>query len=156
MNRQMLLAGFLSLMCLLFATGCGTYKLQGVVVTGKVAGVEVVDSDDERLQSMPIADATVSAIIDPREMHPEILTPVVCDEKGRFTMEVDKPGAGTVQEYTLNIVAQSPGFAPTNRTLKLPWPGKRVLITLVPGRDNYQTPHDVLKETLQMKEQLMR
>ncbi len=155
MNRQMALAGLLSLICLLFSTGCSTYKLKGVVVSGKVQSIEVVDDDDERLQSMGIPDAAVSAIIDPREMRPQILPQAITDEKGRFTIPVEANGAGFL-EYDVNIVGQAGGFAPTNKTIQLPWSSKRVLITLVPGRDNYQTPHDVLKETLQMKEQLLR
>jgi hypothetical protein len=139
-------------------TGCssGPYQLQGVVVSGKMQSIEIVSKDDPRLQSMPIPDAGVSVIIDPGEMNPGIMTPAITDEKGQFAIEIDRMGIGSWQEYNLNIVGQAGAFAPTNRTIKAPSGNKRVLITLVPGRDNYQTPHDIIKETLQMKEQLMR
>lgn len=155
MNRQMALAGLLSLICVFFLTGCETYQLQGVVVSGKVQKIEVVDKDDERLNRMGIPDAAVSGILDPREMRPQLLQQAVTDEKGRFAIPIDAQGAGFL-EYDVNVVGQAAGFAATNKTIQVPGRDKRVLITLVPGRDSYQSPHDVLKETLQMKEQLMR
>jgi hypothetical protein len=156
MNRQLALVGLLSLICMMFSTGCSTYKLQGVVVSGKVQSIEVVDSDDERLNSMGIPDASVSGILDPREMRPKLLQQAITDEKGRFVIPIDAAGAGSFQEYDINLAAQAAGFAATTKTIQLPWASKRLLITVVPGRDSYQSPQDVLKETLQMKEQLMR
>lgn len=156
MNPKALMSTLFCLILLFLCTGCEAYKIQGTVVAGTQARVDIVDKDDERLKVNGIPDATVSAVIDPDAMRPTFLEPVTTDDAGRFAIPMDSLGAGFL-EYKVVISAQANGSQPAEKTLKVPGSGKRLLITLPAGRGNlYQRPTDVLKETLEMKNQLMR
>jgi hypothetical protein len=156
MKSYSLLLVLMSLCGFLGLTGCGTYQLQGVVVSGKTPRIEVVDKDDKRLTYGMIEDVTITAIFEPNEMRPKVLDNAITDADGRFSIPIDATGVGFL-EYEVSIAAQGINTLPAEKTIKVPGAGKRVLITLPTGRaTRYERPKDILHETMQMKDQLLR
>ncbi len=137
---------------LLTLPACSTYKLQGTTIIGNRAGVFIVDADDPRLRGDIVDDSTVEVTIDASSLRPKPLPLTPTDDKGKFELEIDEPGAG-VLEYTAGILARAPKFQHVYQEVKLPSAGKRVLIVMTPGRDTYQPKEDLYKESETFKKQ---
>ncbi len=144
------------LVCLLLMTACSGYQLRGKVVEGSYSAVTLVDADDPRLAQPGLSGATVTSILDPREMGQKRLPTATTTGGGEFTVPVGEPGAGLLQ-YTVQVVGRKGGYQSAEETFALPGRGKRVLITLQQGRDTYTPqPGEVLEETIRMGQPYMR
>ena len=142
----------LLLAILLALPACSTYKRQGTTVIGNRPGVFIVDADDPRLRGDIVEESSVEITLDASTLRPKPMPSTPTDEKGRFVVDVDEPGAG-VLEYTAGILARAPKFQHVYQEVKLPAASKRVLIVMKPGRDTYQPKEDLLKEAETFKRQ---
>lgn len=141
------------LLAAMMLVGCGGYRMQGLVVEGKTPAVLLVDKNDSRLQQEGLSGAVLEVTVDPRRMTPKPLAPVASDNQGRFEVPVSEPGAGLL-EYEVLVLCRMAGYQSVTQNMPLPSGDKRLLIVLVPGRDTYTPKPDILRETLQMKDQL--
>ncbi len=139
--------------------GCAGYQMQGTVIEGPISMVQVVSASDVRLKAagsvIPVSDATIEVVVDPSEMKPQRLAPIASDDRGTFALGTDATGAGFL-EYEIRVVASKPGFQTAVATLPMPGSGKRLLITLSPGRDSYRPTKDILRETQEAGDALSR
>ncbi len=137
---------------------CSSYQIQGVVVEGPQPGLFVVDSNDPRLTKWTaVADARVDSIIDPEKLRPKLLPSVMTDDRGRFVIPIDEPGAGLL-EYTVSVYASADGYGDQGiNTMPLPGSGKQVLVVLAAGRGarprGTQSTEDLLNEAEKFKRQ---
>jgi hypothetical protein len=143
----------LTLPALLLLCGC-TYHLEGVVVSGPVAQVQVVSSDDPRLQGPGLEHAQVNLTIDPSSLGAERLRPVTTDSHGQFSVPVSQTGAG-VLKYEVSLYCRHAGCAPVQETMDLPPSWKRLLIVLAPGQDQ-PMPTDLHDEAKEWQDQMRR
>jgi hypothetical protein len=130
--------------------GCGSYAIQGRVVRGSVASIEVVSKDDPRLNddNPTGGGAVVEGIFEPEtptEM--QRLRPVVTNGQGFFALPVDAAGAGFL-EYEATLIARREGHQGVMQTIDLPQSSRRVLITLPLGQDTLRVPERYLDEAL--------
>ncbi len=125
---------FVAVLAVALLAGCDTYQLAGRVVSGPRSQVVVVGADDPRLTGPPVADASVQVVIDPNSAGRTVLPLTWSDESGRFTLPVDKLGAGAL-EYEMLVIGRAPKKNPAEAVLDLPPAKKRVLIVLADGRD---------------------
>ena len=130
------------LLAVMFA-GCGAYQLRGRVVEGPRSEASVIGADDPRLAGPPIADATVRFILDPQSAGRKVLGQTVTDDSGNFVLPVDVLGAGTL-EYELLVIARADKKAPAMSVVQVPSSGRRILVTLQPGRDRPVSDVDAL------------
>lgn len=135
--------------------GCSPYQLQGKVISGPKPLIEAVDDDDPRLAKAGLSGAVIHLTVDPREIRPKRYDPEMTDDQGCFAIAINEPGAGLL-EYQLQIVARYANHKPTIQYLPMPWSGKRLLIVVSPGQDQYQPPQDILRETMKLGDQLQR
>lgn len=140
----------LALMALV-VSGCGPYRLQGLVVEAPSPGMILVNADDERLQWPGLEDATVQLTLDPGRPTEEKKAATLTDRTGAFTLEVHAIGAGFL-EYEAMIVVRKPGYRSTWQRMPLPSSSKRLLVMLTPGRDDYRPPVDPVEESLKYKD----
>lgn len=138
------------LLASLMLTGCGNYAIQGRVVRGSVASIQLVDKRDPRLtEDNPTGGgAVVQGVLEPNtpsEM--QSLRQVVTDGQGRFAIPVDALGSGFL-EYEAMLIARREGHQGTMRTIDLPRRGQRVLIILPLGQDTLRVPDSFLDQTL--------
>lgn len=130
--------------------GCGGLAINGRVIRGPIADVQVVDADDPRLQ-MPNptgGGAVVRAVLEPNtpsETRP--LGKATSDGQGWFKIPVDAVGAGLL-EYEVQLIARREGNQGAMATIPLPGRGQRVLVTLPLGRDTLVAPESFLDRTL--------
>ena len=75
------------------------------------------------------------------------------DSNGNFAVPTSVPGAGML-EYQVSVIARARGHQSFEQIMPMPGGSKRLLIILVPGKDQYQPTRDVLRETLKMKDQI--
>ncbi len=131
--------------------GCSSgYAIQGRVVRGSIAAIQVVDGDDARLteENPTGGGALVMAVLEPdTPTETKALGRHITDGQGRFKIPVDAFGSG-VLEYEVQIVARREGHQGAMETINLPRGSKRVLITLPLGRDTLVVPEDYLDRTL--------
>ena len=128
------------------ACGCGQYALQGRVIEGATPSVQVVSTDDGRLDSgRPIHGAMVQFTLDPRRLNYKSLGVATTGYDGRFSLSVDEFGAGFL-EYELGVLAREPKHRHVEDTVKMPGKSRMLLITLPPGRDFYQEPEDPIRD----------
>lgn len=126
--------------------GCGRYALQGRVIEGPSASVQVVEADDARLDSgRPIHGAMLRFTLDPRSLKNKSLGTTTTGYDGRFALSIDELGAGFL-EYEVGVLAREPRHVHVERVVKMPAKSKRILITLPPGRDVYQEPDDPIRD----------
>ena len=137
------------------AGGCSPYQIEGLVVPGRTSEVLMLDADDERLDGPGLDGASVELTLEPQSMSPKPMKTVVTDGEGRFVVPVDKLGAGFL-EYEVAVYCGSEGFQTAYQTLRLPPRGKRLLITMAVGRDTFQPKTDILQETRDMAEELLK
>ena len=138
------------LLITLTLVGCGSYAIQGRVVRGSVASIQLVDSDDPRLkENNPTGGgAVVQGILEPdtpSEMQP--LGEFVTNGQGWFKIPVDALGSGFL-EYEAALIVRREGHQGVMKTIDLPRRGQRVLITLPLGRDTLRVPKSFLDQAL--------
>lgn len=139
-----LLAGVLML------TGCAGYAIQGRVVRGPVAAVQIVDEGDPRLnEPNPTGGgAVIEALLEPdTPTERKSLGRHVTNGQGWFSIPVDAFGSGFL-EYEAMIVARREGNQGAMGTFELPRRGERVLVTLPLGADTLRIPEGFLDQTL--------
>jgi len=130
--------------------GCGSYAIQGRVVRGSVANIQLVDKNDRRLteDNRTGGGAEVSGILEPNTpSERQSLGRAVTDGQGYFTMPVDAMGSGFL-EYEAMLIARREGHQGTMRTIDLPRGSQRVLITLPLGEDTLKVPERFIDEAL--------
>ncbi len=137
------------LLCLLvLLPACAPYALRGRVVEGTPAGVEVVSSDDPRLVSRPpLPEVRLELTEDPERLNRRAAGSAVSGVDGRFELRPNISGAGLLK-IDAGLEARRDGYAPAAGLFGLPGRGKRVLVTMPPGRDHAPNPADFLDETL--------
>lgn len=141
---------FTLLLVTLMLTGCGSYAMQGRVVRGSVASIQLVDKNDRRITEVnPTGGgAVIQAIFEPdTPSERQSLGQVVTDGQGYFSIPVNAMGSGFL-EYEAMLVARREGHQGVMRTIDLPRSSQRVLITLPLGRDTLQVPEGFLDQTL--------
>jgi len=123
--------------------GCGSgYAIQGRVVRGPVADVQLVDKDDPRLTEANGSGggAVVQAVLEPQTpSETKDLGRHVTDGQGRFAIPVNAVGAGLL-EYEAQVVARRDGHRGAMSLVPLPRGSQRVLITLPVGKDTLVVP----------------
>lgn len=135
---------------------CSSYQLQGKVVQGPVSSVTIVDKSDRRLAEPGLSGATLSGTLDPQSPGRKRLSPAGTDGDGAFAIPITEAGAGFL-EYDLQLIAKAAGFQSAVGNFRVPGGGKRVLITLAPGRDAFNPEQsDVVGETLRLSEPFLR
>ena len=139
----------LLLVTVMFA-GCGSYAIQGRVVRGSSASIQLVDKDDRRMteDNRTGGGAVVQGILEPdtpTEMQP--LGQVVTDGQGNFSIPVDALGSGFL-EYEAMIIARREGHRGAMATIDLPRGSERVLVTLPLGADTLRVPERFLDQAL--------
>ncbi len=139
---------------MLAATGCGEYRLRGLVVEGDTAAVLVVDDDDPRLAQHGLSGAVIELTVEPNSLRPKSLGAAMTDDHGQFDMAIDQPGAGLL-EYDIGILCRLDGYRSHYETLLLPGSNRRLLIIVHEGRGVNRAKGDLLQETLDLKDQLM-
>lgn len=135
--------------CLLL-TGCGSYAIQGRVVRGSTASIQLVSADDPRLnENNPTGGgAVIQGILEPdtpSETRP--LGQVVTNGQGWFKLPVDAVGSGFL-EYQAALIARREGHQGIMQTIDLPRRGERVLIVLPLGQDTLKVPKSFLDQAL--------
>ncbi len=135
----------------LLLTGCaGGYAIEGRVVRGSIANIQLVDKDDPRLaEPNPTGGgAVIIAVYQPQT--PTETQPLgrhVTNGQGRFRIPVDAFGAGFFEDQA-QIIARRDGHQGAMATIDLPRRGQRVLITLPLGADTLKVPEDYLDRVL--------
>ncbi|MEM9108587.1 MAG: hypothetical protein AAGC72_01030 [Planctomycetota bacterium] len=131
-------------------TGCGSYAIEGRVVRGSMAMIQIIDKDDARMtENNPTGGgAVVQGILEPNTPSEiQSLGQVVTDGQGRFAIPVDALGSGFL-EYEAMLIARREGHQGAMKTVDLPRRGQRVLITLPLGADTLRVPKGPLDEAL--------
>jgi hypothetical protein len=136
-------------------SGCSTYALQGRVVIGSRSTAMVVDADDPRLAGPPIIGAQLQFVLDPGSGNSRVLGTTQSDIDGSFRFPVDAPGAGFL-EYEVMVIAREPKRSPAIATFALPPKDKRVMVTMVPGRDFNPGSADPIGDSMQDVDRWMR
>lgn len=137
----------IGLCCLcLFMIGCGTHRLQGIVLDGPRPGIYIVEPDDPRMSELGIADATVELTLDPVSLRPTSLGKTITRSNGTFNIPIDAAGVGFL-EYDISLYVRSRGFMPVDSgPMALPPDGKRLLIVMAAGKDKPRDGENLLDE----------
>lgn len=138
------------LLVMFMLAGCGSYAIQGRVVRGSFASIQLVDKDDPRLtEDNPTGGgAVVQGVLEPNiPSETQSLGQVVTDGQGRFSLPVDALGSGFL-EYEAMLIARREGHQGVMNTIDLPRRGQRVLIVMPLGRDTLRVPEGFLDEAL--------
>jgi hypothetical protein len=85
-------------LCLAALAGCRTYVLQGTVVRSDVPEMAFVTPDDPRLTEPGVSNVRISIERDPDKLSREMVGTALSDSRGRFTIPVDRFGAGWMDE----------------------------------------------------------
>lgn len=134
----------------LILVGCSSYAIQGRVLRGSSASIQIVDKNDSRFtEDNPTGGgAVIQGILEPNTpSEKQSLGQVVTDGQGRFSMPVNAAGSGFL-EYEATLIARREGHQGTMRTIMLPRSGQRVLITLPLGADTLRVPKRLLDEVM--------
>jgi hypothetical protein len=136
--------------------GCGTYRLQGVVLEGATPGVEIVSKNDPRLERFGLPEAELELKLDPERLSPETIARGLTDGGGRFDLAVRESGAGfLIMEVELRVRRDE--FRSLRHRFELPGRDRRLIVTLTPGRDPLKLEDDhVLEGTLRDAEPYLR
>lgn len=137
-------SAFLALVasCLLIATGCSPYKLQGRVFQGEASWVTVTDQATlDAEQGNPISGALVELVLDPGRLNRKPLGTARTGPNGEFSIEVDEFGAGWM-EHDVGLLVSRDGYITADGFFRLPDAKRRVLVTLQRGRDDRRSFED--------------
>ena len=133
---------------LLWLGGCGSYRLQGIVIEGSQPSIEIVDADDPRLERFGLPEAELEVVLDPQRLQPETIARGRSDADGRFSLPIDTSGAGFLI-LDVEVRAAREDFRSAKQRFDLPGKSRRLVVTLSPGKDR-PTPDggDILQDTL--------
>lgn len=148
----------LCMISLIALVGCSSYTIDGRVIRGPIPTIERVSSSDARLTETNAtgAGASISAVLEPETPTERVdLGSHLADDQGYFSIPVDALGAGLL-EYEIQVLARRKGNQHAVRTLAMPGPGERLLITLPLGEDNYKAPGRFLDRALREAEPYLR
>lgn len=149
-KRTATLSALALLLVTCILTGCSSYAIQGRVVRGSVASIQLVDKSDPRLnEDNPTGGgAVIQGILEPdTPSERKSLGQVITNGQGSFALPVDALGSGFL-EYEAMLIAQREGHQGVAKTIDLPRRGQRVLITLPLGQNTLRVPGGILDETL--------
>ncbi len=128
---RLILISCLSLLACL-SIGCSS-TINGKVVAGDRPGITVVKSNSALLEQRGLAGAAVWVTVDPKEIRPKRIGPVMTDEQGRFSINPKAFGGGLL-EYEVEIAVAGKNYQTVMQRMPLPGSGKTVYVELVPGR----------------------
>ncbi|MFK7789051.1 MAG: hypothetical protein AB8C95_06075 [Phycisphaeraceae bacterium] len=149
-NLPLIKHAFALLLITSILVGCSGYAIEGRVVRGSTASIQIVDKNDLRLtEANPTGGgAVIEGVLEPdTPTERQSLGRVVTDGQGYFAIPVNAMGSGFL-EYEAMLVARREGHRGTMRTIDLPRSRQRVLITLPLGQDNLRVPEGFLDQTL--------
>lgn len=128
-------------LCVSALTGCRTYVLQGTVVRSDVADMAFVASDDPRLSGTGVGNVRITIERDPDKLSREMIGTTLSDDRGRFSMPVDKFGAGWMDEEWM-IRAFRQGYRTVVSRQRLSIYEDRRLLILMPAGQSEAPPED--------------
>lgn len=128
-------------------SGCASYELRGLVIEGSEADLEVVSADDPRLENLGLTETTISVYLDPQRLSPKQLARGRTDNQGDFALPITESGAGFLI-LDVEVLVERSKFQTLRRELQLPGGGKRLLITLPPGKGGDTRQENVLERTM--------
>ncbi len=137
----------------LLVSGCSSYRLRGIVVSGARPEVRVVSADDPVLQSFGVAGATLELTTEPLSMNPVQVAATSANGQGAFDIPVDLGGAG-VLDYEVGVLCRAPGYGSVWQTLRLPPGNRRLLIVMAPGGESSGPDNEALRESLEFHRQM--
>ena len=118
---------------MLLMTGCG-YTLKGRAVSGAYNGVEIVTSDDPRLQDAGLPGIRVEAIRDPDSLGRSVAGSATSGGNGTISLNISDFGVGWMdEEWDLRVKMGSEEFAQNRVRLPGPNSNLRLLIVIEPG-----------------------
>lgn len=135
------LGGWLTL-----AAGCGQYVLEGKVVEGEASAVQTVTPDDPRLEKPGLGQAQLVLTLDPNSLGRERIASQTVRPDGTFAIPVDVFGAGFL-EHKFSARVRLEGYNSAFEVFMLPGGDQKLLVTLAPGRDQYEEPDEALEES---------
>ena len=138
------------MLVVLLLTGCSGYAIEGRVVRGSTATIQLVDKDDLRMteRNPTGGGAVIQGIFEPNTPSDKMsLGQVVSDGQGYFKIPVDALGSGFL-EYEAAIVARREGHQGVMQIIDLPRASQRVLITLPLGTDTLKVPERFLDQAV--------
>ena len=129
------------LMLMVLSVGCSApYTLRGKVIPGNISYSLVVGNADERLDDPGIGGVKIRLVSDPDKLKREIMGETITKSDGTFEIPFETVGAGLML-YNVGITARLDGYAPTvSSGFNLPPSARRVLVLMVPGKNNYKDP----------------
>ena len=133
----------LSGLLVLVAGGCGGYTLQGHAIRGSYNTVELVPSDDPRLNDPGLSGVRVEAIRDPDSLGKSVGGSTISGGNGRINLAIGEFGAGWMDEqWDLRASMGSDYFA--QRRMMLPRSGSdlRLLVVVAPGTGDARSSMD--------------
>lgn len=133
--------------------GCQGYRLEGKVVSGLTSSVVMVDKNDPRLNEPGLQGVLVDVTIEPNELRPKNIGADVTDGDGFFGLPVRETGAGLL-EYDASVVATRKGYKTLFWEFRLPPSNQRMLIIMEEGRGGYKPPKDLLRESIEIGEEI--
>lgn len=142
----------LALLVLTGNSGC-TYELTGKVIRGDRSKVHHVDADDPRLEYPGLAHAELELLLDPSSMTITRLAKLTTDERGTFSVPVDKFGAGLL-EYELGVSCHLPGYDDLWEATDMPRRGTQLLIVMAQGHRRSRPKQDIIEQTLEEVQKL--
>ncbi|MEM7624401.1 MAG: hypothetical protein AAF333_02110 [Planctomycetota bacterium] len=156
MNR-LRAAGLLALLGgFTFLTACSPYKLRGVVIEGNNPGIEIVSQSDPRLQQPGLPSVDVEVRLDPTRFSPEVIGKGQSGRDGSFAVPITEPGAGFLI-LDVEVMARRERFRSEVKRFDLPGGGKRLVITLQPGKDAVPLENpNILEDTMREAEPFLR
>lgn len=138
------------LLAVVMLVGCGSYAIEGRVVRGSIASIQLVSEGDRRMtEANPTGGgAVIQGIFEPNTPSEiKSLGQVVTDGQGYFKIPVDAMGSGFL-EYEATLIARRQGHQGVMDTIDLPRRGQRVLITLPLGQNTLRVPETFLDQAL--------
>ena len=157
-NNHQVVTRYFSYLVICFAmlpVGCSEYRLRGIVISGDVQRVLVVDDTNPSLEQGGLIGAVIDLTLDPRSLKPRPLLSGMTDAQGRFDIPIDVVGAGLL-EYELSLMCSLKGYGCTYQEIQKPAGNRRLVVVMVKGGRSQGPPRDPLRDSLRIHDQLMR
>lgn len=114
-------------------TGCSPYRLQGVVIEGSANMIEVVNTDDPRLDRFGVPGASLQVLLDPDRLSPKTIGRGSTNADGQFALPINEAGAGFLI-MDVEVMVDAEGFVGTSQEMVLPGGNQRLVVTLKRGQ----------------------